>query len=253
MPVTDVTTDPESLTMTLTAEFAAPVERLWQAFTDPRQLERFWGPPGWPATFTEFDLVVGSVVRYHMTSPTGETIQSAWEFLAIEEPVRFEVLDSFVGDDGVTSEGFPSMRMTFAFAATPNGSQLTNTTYFTSADDLAKIVEMGAVEAASLAMNQLDQVLAGLRAFAAGKGTEVELLDDTRARTSPARNPASTPRPKPCMAAAHTPRHLSEALDRAGMAGRSAIRQFADRNCFLTSSRRRRPSGVSTSQNIHPF
>lgn len=41
MPVTDLTTDPESLTMTLTAEFEVPVERLWQAFTDPRQLEQF--------------------------------------------------------------------------------------------------------------------------------------------------------------------------------------------------------------------
>ena len=41
MPVTDVTTDPEALTMTLTADFDAPVERLWSAFTDPAQLERF--------------------------------------------------------------------------------------------------------------------------------------------------------------------------------------------------------------------
>lgn len=44
-PVTDVTTDPQSLTMALTAEFPVPVERLRLAFTDPRQLERFWGPP----------------------------------------------------------------------------------------------------------------------------------------------------------------------------------------------------------------
>ena len=46
MPVTDVTTDPETLTLTMTADFAAPVERVWGAFTEPRQLERFWGPPG---------------------------------------------------------------------------------------------------------------------------------------------------------------------------------------------------------------
>lgn len=45
MPVTSVTTDPESLTMTLVAEFPVTVERLWSAFTEPDQLERFWGPP----------------------------------------------------------------------------------------------------------------------------------------------------------------------------------------------------------------
>ena len=46
MPVTDVTTDPENLTLTILADFAAPVERVWAAYSDPRQLERFWGPPG---------------------------------------------------------------------------------------------------------------------------------------------------------------------------------------------------------------
>ena len=56
MPVTDITPDAEKLTMSLTAEFTAPVDRLWRAFTDPRQLERFWGPPGWPATFETFDV-----------------------------------------------------------------------------------------------------------------------------------------------------------------------------------------------------
>ena len=72
MPVTDVTTDPEALTMTLEAEFDASVDRLWSAFTDPQQLERFWGPPGWPSRFPQFDFTVGGHARYVMTSPKGE-------------------------------------------------------------------------------------------------------------------------------------------------------------------------------------
>lgn len=124
---------------------------------------------------------MGEFARYHMTGPTGHVISSAWEFLTIDEPFRFEVLDSFV-DDGTASESFPTMRATFEFAATPSGSRLTNTTHFASADDLAQTVDMGAVEAAPLAFNQLDRVLAGLRAFAEGKGTRVERLDDVRAR-----------------------------------------------------------------------
>ena len=66
MPVTELTTDPEALTMTLIADVDAPGDRLWRAFTEPRQLERIWGPPGWPATFTEFDFTVGGRARYHM-------------------------------------------------------------------------------------------------------------------------------------------------------------------------------------------
>ena len=56
MTVTAVHKDADALTMTLTAEFDAPPERVWDLWADPRQLERWWGPPGWPATFTSHDL-----------------------------------------------------------------------------------------------------------------------------------------------------------------------------------------------------
>ena len=52
MTVTAVRKDPAALTMTLTAEFDASPERVWELWADPRQLERWWGPPTYPATFT---------------------------------------------------------------------------------------------------------------------------------------------------------------------------------------------------------
>lgn len=182
MPVTDVTTDPQNLTMTLIADFAAPVERVWSAFTDPRQLERFWGPPGWPATFTEFEFAVGGYARYHMTSPQGEKPAGAWEFLALDEPNRLEVLDYFVGDDGKALDGAPTMRMTFDFETTADGTRMKNVSHFESAEALEQIIEMGAIEGTTTAMNQLDVVLADLREYAQGKGMRVELLDDTHVR-----------------------------------------------------------------------
>ena len=69
MTVTAVHKDPDALTMTLTAEFDASPERVWQLWADPRQLERWWGPPIYPATFTRHDLAPGSRVEYHMTGP----------------------------------------------------------------------------------------------------------------------------------------------------------------------------------------
>ena len=182
MPVTDVTTDPQQLTMTLTAEFEASVDRLWQVFSDPRQLERFWGPPTWPATFTSFDARPGGHAEYHMTGPKGERSSGRWEFLSIEAPHRFEVIDSFMGDDGAPLEGFPSMRMTFEFEADGSRARLRNVTYFDSAEALEQVVAMGATEGSTQAMNQLDRVLAGLREYAQGKGTRVEELSDTLVR-----------------------------------------------------------------------
>ena len=182
MPVTDITTDPENLTMTPVADAAASVDRLWNAFTDPRQLERFWGPPGWPATFTTFDLRPGGRVDYHMTSPQGERSGGSWEVLNVDEGRSFEVLDAFVGEDGEKLDGFPSMRMTFTFEQTDAGSRLTNVTYFPSHEALEQVVAMGAVEGSRMAMDQLDAVLVSLREYAQGKGTRTEILDDQHVR-----------------------------------------------------------------------
>jgi len=182
MPVTDVTTDPEALTLTLTADFAAPVERLWEAFTDPRQLERFWGPPGWPARFPDFDFSVGSRTVYYMTSPQGEKSYGSWEFLEIDAPRGFTVLDNFANEDGAPLDGMPVMRVVFTFEPTDAGSRMVNVSHFASADALQQVVDFGAVEGSTMAINQLDRVLEGLRAYAAGKGTQTEILDDTHVR-----------------------------------------------------------------------
>jgi len=182
MPVTSVESDAAALTMTLIADFAVGVERLWAVFTDPRQLERFWGPPGWPATFASFDCAVGGRARYAMASATGEVARGSWEFLAIDAPRGFEVIDSFVDENGDPIDGMPVMRMTFSFDETATGSRLTNVTYFDSEEALEQLTAMGAVEGSTLAMNQLDAVVQDLRAFAQGKGTQLEILDDRHVR-----------------------------------------------------------------------
>ena len=56
MPITRVDKDLDARTMTVVAEYDAPVERVWQLYADPRQLERVWGPPSWPATVIDHDL-----------------------------------------------------------------------------------------------------------------------------------------------------------------------------------------------------
>lgn len=182
MPVTDVTTDADNLTMTVVADFAAPVERVWDAYSDPRQLERFWGPPGWPATFTKWDHTVGGKANYTMNGPRGEKASGTWEFLRIDAPHSFEVLDSFADEQGTPDADLPSMRMVFSFEGTDQGTRMVTTSYFSSADALEQVVSMGAVEGTKLAMSQLDAVLQDLRDYAQGKGTRVELLDDTHVR-----------------------------------------------------------------------
>lgn len=77
MPFTAASHDLESRTITITADFTAPVERVWQVYADPRQLERIWGPPGFPATFDRHELKPGGTT----TGPDGEKFYPTTEGL----------------------------------------------------------------------------------------------------------------------------------------------------------------------------
>jgi uncharacterized protein YndB with AHSA1/START domain len=171
MPITSVTSDSDALSLTVVGEYPVPVERLWQAYADPRQLERFWGPESWPATFTRHDMVVGGRSEYQMTGPDGSSSRGWWRFLAVEPPRRFEVEDGFAHEDGRPNEEMPSMRMVFTFEPTATGSRFTGVTHFPSVESMAQLVEMGMVEGMKSALGQLDDVLAGRASAAAGRST----------------------------------------------------------------------------------
>jgi uncharacterized protein YndB with AHSA1/START domain len=182
MPVTSVTTDPQALTMTLVGDFPVPVERLWSAFADPRQLERFWGPPGYPATFDTYDLRPGGIAFYWMTSPEGARFYGHWEFAEVEKPSRIVVLDSFADAEGAIDPSVPTGRMELIFESTASGSRFTALSIFETTEALEQILAMGQVEGMTQSIGQLDAVLADLREYALGKGTQTEVVDDTHVK-----------------------------------------------------------------------
>ena len=184
MPITSVEKDLDNLTMTVTADFTASRQRLWEAYTDPRQIEKFWGPVEWPATFVRHDVFVGGKSHYFMTGPEGERSAGFWEFLSVDEGKSFEVRDGFAGADGEENTDMPSMRMTFSFEDTDQGSRLVTTTHFGSLDQLEQLLEMGMEEGMTSAMGQIDDVLADLQSFAAGRDTELQILSDTQIRVT---------------------------------------------------------------------
>lgn len=184
MPITSVDSDAEALTLTVVGDYSVPVERLWGAWTDPRQLERFWGPEGWPATFTRHDVAVGGRSHYFMTGPDGTRAHGWWRFLSVEPRRHIEVEDGFGDEEGSPSESMPTMRMVFTFESTAGGSRVTSMTHFPSVEAMEQLAAMGMVEGLRSAMGQMDAVLADLASFSAELATHAQILDDTRVRIS---------------------------------------------------------------------
>lgn len=160
MPVTDVQQDLDALTLTITAEFAAPPERIWQVYADPRQLEKVWGPPTYPATFVDHELVPGGRVTYFMTGPDGAKFAGYWQVTAVDEPRSFAFEDGFADLDFTPNPQLPVSRNVYTFAAHDGGTRATYVATYSSAEGLQQVLDMGVVEGASSAINQIDELVA---------------------------------------------------------------------------------------------
>lgn len=159
MPVTDITKDVETRTIVITAEFAAPVERVWAIYADPRQLEQVWGPPQYPATFVDHDLRPGTRTTYYMTSPEGEKFGGYWDITGVEEPRRFTFLDGFAHEDLTPNPDLPVSENVYTFETVDGGTRAVYTGVYATAEALQTVLDMGVEEGATTAINQIDAFL----------------------------------------------------------------------------------------------
>jgi uncharacterized protein YndB with AHSA1/START domain len=161
MTVTAVQKNTDALSMAITAEFDASPERVWQLWADPRQLERWWGPPTYPATFTEHDLTPGSHVAYHMTGPDGDQSHGYWDVVQTDPPRSLVFRDSFAHDDGSPNDAFPTTTARVTIEEIGAGrTRMSIQSTFPSTDAMEQVLAMGMEEGLTQAVGQIDAILA---------------------------------------------------------------------------------------------
>ncbi|WP_197318589.1 SRPBCC domain-containing protein [Saccharomonospora sp. NB11] len=159
MPVIDTQHDVDNRTLTITAEFAAPVTRVWQVYADPRQLEKVWGPPEYPATVVDHDLTPGGRVTYYMTGPEGDKHFGYWNVTAVDEPRSFSFEDGFADENFEPNPDLPVSTNGYTFTEHDGRTRATYVARYETAEALQTVLEMGMVEGATGAINQIDELL----------------------------------------------------------------------------------------------
>jgi len=86
--------------LTITRFFKAPVELIWQAWTDPVMVKHWWGPKDFTAPFSKIDLRVGGKYLSDMRSPDGKDFWSTGVFCEVEPLKRLVMTDSFADENG---------------------------------------------------------------------------------------------------------------------------------------------------------
>jgi uncharacterized protein YndB with AHSA1/START domain len=159
MGVTSVDTDYENLTITLIADFDAPIEQVWDLWSDPRKLERWWGPPTHPATFETHDLTPGGEARYFMTGPEGP-MWGVWRVTAVDPPTSLEFTNAFADPDGMPVADMPLFTATVRLTERDRSTRMEMRLRFESGEEMETMVNMGTVGGLQQAVGQIDGLLA---------------------------------------------------------------------------------------------
>lgn len=164
MTVTNLQKDSDAATMEITSEFDATTDRVWQLWEDPRLLERWWGPPTYPATVVDHELAPGGRVTYFMTGPAGERFHGLWRVLEVDPPKRILFEDAFADESGAENTELPSTTMQVTIAERDGGgTTMTLLSTFASAEAMAKMLEMGMEDGIQEALGQIDGLLASTK------------------------------------------------------------------------------------------
>ncbi|MFZ0667724.1 MAG: SRPBCC domain-containing protein [Acidimicrobiales bacterium] len=159
MTVTDTLKDADRLTLTVVAEFNASPEQVWEVWENPRKLERWWGPPTYPATFTRHEFAEGGQSRYYMTGPEGDTPTGWWQFQSIDRHREIAFSHGIGGDDGEPVAGQPPISTEVTIAAIDSGTRMAVEMQFHDAAQMEMMLEMGMAEGLTQAVGQIDELL----------------------------------------------------------------------------------------------
>ena len=165
----------------ITRVFDAPRELVWEAWTDPQQMVRWWGPNGFTTTIQELDVRPGGVSRHVMHGPDGTDYPNRSVFTEVVKPERI------VYQHGGRRKGGPAAQFeaTWTFEALPgNRTRLTMRSVFPSAAARDRVVkEYGAIEGGKQTLGRL---AAHLAARNAGAPSTLPKLVVTRLFEAPA-------------------------------------------------------------------
>jgi uncharacterized protein YndB with AHSA1/START domain len=152
---------PEGREIVITRVFDAPRELIWDAWTDPKQVVRWWGPRGFTTTIHEMDVRSGGVWKQTMHGPDGTDYPNRSVFIEVVKPER--IVYSMAG--GKKGEPGHQFEATWTFDAQGDKTKLTLRMLFPSTEIRERIAKgYGVIEGGNQTLDRLGEHLVEMSA-----------------------------------------------------------------------------------------
>ncbi|MBW5447709.1 SRPBCC domain-containing protein [Cohnella sp. CFH 77786] len=150
--------------------FDAPRELVFEAFTKPEHLKRWWGPRGWTLTVCEVDFRPGGVWHYCMKcedEKQGDFYgMESWGkgiYHEIEAPGMFTYTDYFSDAEGNENTAMPSTEVTNSFLEQDGKTKLVSRAEYASEEALKTVLSMGMEQGITETWDRLAEHLQSIR------------------------------------------------------------------------------------------
>lgn len=158
----DFTVNKENHTVNVQREFAANLRLIWDAWTKPDILDKWWAPKPYRTETKSMDFREGGMWLYAMISPENKKHWCKNDYQKIEHQKSFSGLDAFCDENGATNKEMPRTLWTNTFTENKGTTTVSIVAKYNNLTDLKKILELGFKEGFTLALGNLDELLVTL-------------------------------------------------------------------------------------------
>ena len=151
--------DKENNRVNVEREFAAPVGKVWAAWTQSELLDLWWAPRPWKARTKSQDFREGGSWLYAMVGPEGEEHWAKLDYKTINPQKSFSGIDAFCDENGTLNEEFARSTWTNTFTEADGTTTVSVMIQYDKYEDIEQIMEMGFKEGFTMALGNLDELL----------------------------------------------------------------------------------------------
>jgi len=153
--------DKETKTVSITAEFDAKRDLVWDAYTKPELLDQWWAPKPLASRTKVMEFREGGRRFYAMVSPEGDELGWAVQkYTSITPKTNFKFFNAFADKD--ENPELPGSDWDLNFSEQGGKTKVSISIYNESLERLERMIEMGFVEGAKAQLKNLEELLAKL-------------------------------------------------------------------------------------------